>query len=160
MTNETQSRINESSQQKEGAGKESIILFCCAFFLLFQSILWLDLFPDPPKQNAQLTVLPNQKIVLENVSNLTFLETTSLDSSPETHQLAPFFFLPVAINYCNKSLLMSVKGIGPGLAESIIQTRKQIGSFSAPEDLLQISGIGPVRLRNFTPYFSFSKDHE
>jgi Helix-hairpin-helix motif len=160
MNNVTQARVNNISRQKEGTGKESIALFCCILFLLFQILGSVILFHDDSQPKRQLVVLPNQKIVLENLNKQTSSEISSLDRSPETHQLTPFFFLPVAINYCDKSLLMSVKGIGPGLAESILQTRKQIGYFSAPEDLLQIKGIGPVRLRKFTPYFSFFKNHE
>jgi competence protein ComEA len=160
MTNVTQARVTNISRPKEGTGKESVVLFCCVLFFIFQSLVFFDLFPHFSRSKAQLIVLPDQKIVLEKFDKQTASGRASLYRSPETHQLTPFFFLPVAINYCDKSLLMSVRGIGPGLAESILQTRKQIGYFSNPEDLLQIKGIGPVRLRKFTPYFSFSKDHE
>lgn len=160
MNNVTQSKVKDISQQKEGTGKGALALFCCTLFILFQIHISFDLLPRTPLPDTQLVVLPNQKLVLENVGKQKTIWNLNFDHSPETHQLTPFFFLPVAINYCDKSLLMSVSGIGPGLAESILQKRKEIGTFSAPEDLLQIKGIGSVRLHKFTPSFSFSKDHD
>ena len=57
-------------------------------------------------------------------------------------------------------MLMSIKGIGPDLAESIILTRNRIGNFTKPEDLLKVKGIGRSRMLKFSPYFSFTTDYE
>ena len=49
----------------------------------------------------------------------------------------------VNLNTASKYLLQYVSGIGPSLAEKIIQYRKKIGKFSNRNQLLQIPGLGP-----------------
>jgi competence ComEA-like helix-hairpin-helix protein len=46
-------------------------------------------------------------------------------------------------------------GIGPGLAQRIIQTRQAHGPFTKAEELLKVPGIGPRSLTRLTPYLSF-----
>ena len=48
----------------------------------------------------------------------------------------------VNINTASVEELQRLPGIGPAMAERISEFRKQGGKFTAPEDLLQISGIG------------------
>jgi competence ComEA-like helix-hairpin-helix protein len=59
--------------------------------------------------------------------------------------VANIFFQPIPINSANKSILTSLPGIGPALAEKIVQRRSQHGPFRSKEELLQISGIGPKK---------------
>ena len=54
--------------------------------------------------------------------------------------------LPVNINTATQSELTALPGIGDTLAKRILDYRKQNGSFSAPEELLNISGIGAQKL--------------
>lgn len=53
---------------------------------------------------------------------------------------------PISINSAQKEELMALPGIGEILAERILAYREEIGSFSAPEDLLNVEGIGKKRL--------------
>ena len=48
----------------------------------------------------------------------------------------------ININTCTKEDLESLPGIGPALAERIIEYRRQNGSFKTIEDITKVSGIG------------------
>ena len=48
----------------------------------------------------------------------------------------------ININTCTKEELESLPGIGPVLAERIIEYRKQNGSFKTIEDITKVRGIG------------------
>ena len=47
-------------------------------------------------------------------------------------------------------------GIGPVLAQRIVDARQSI-PFTAPEDLLQVEGIGEKTLEKILPYLVFSE---
>jgi len=61
--------------------------------------------------------------------------------------LAPFFFAPVPVNRAEKSLLMTLPGIGEGLAERIIAFREVHGPMKNMDDFSQIHGIGSKRMK-------------
>lgn len=64
---------------------------------------------------------------------------------------------PVNIRYAGKKELMTLPGIGPVTAESIIAYREKKGSLEKPKDLLNVSGIGPVTLENIRHYIHFER---
>ncbi len=66
-----------------------------------------------------------------------------------------FFFEKLPINSADKQALMTIKGIGPQLAESILQSRSENGSFKGSADLLKIKGVGPKRAEYFKKIFDF-----
>lgn len=68
----------------------------------------------------------------------------------------PFFFEKMPINSADKEALMTVKGIGPELAESILQSRLENGLFKESSDLLRIKGVGPKRAMYFEKMFEFN----
>ena len=53
---------------------------------------------------------------------------------------------PVDINQAGAAELESLPGIGPVLAERILEWRRQQGPFQSEDDLLQVRGIGPHSL--------------
>lgn len=55
----------------------------------------------------------------------------------------------VKINYATQEEIETLNGIGPSKAQAIIQYREENGLFQAPEDLLEVSGIGEKTLQNF-----------
>ncbi len=69
--------------------------------------------------------------------------TQSIESIPISYY--PFFFLPLPINSANKELLMTIKGVGPTLAESIVNHRQNVGPILSIADLQRIPGFGGKR---------------
>jgi competence ComEA-like helix-hairpin-helix protein len=59
--------------------------------------------------------------------------------------VANIFFQPIPINRADKDILTSLPGIGPVLAERIVQRRNQHGLFRSKDELLQVAGIGPKK---------------
>ena len=55
---------------------------------------------------------------------------------------------PVNINTAGVSELDGLPGIGPVLAQRIVDWRTENGPFQTVEDLLQVEGIGPATLEN------------
>ena len=51
----------------------------------------------------------------------------------------------VNINTADVEGLKKLKGIGPAMAQRIIDYREANGSFQAPEDIMQVKGIGKVK---------------
>ena len=60
--------------------------------------------------------------------------------------------LLVPVNTAPASELRKLPGIGPKLAEAIIAYRKQSGPFASVEQLLEVKGIGPAKLRRMRPF--------
>lgn len=58
-------------------------------------------------------------------------------------------------NTANTTQLQSLPGIGPSLAAAIDSYRREGGYFSTPEDLLDVSGIGPETLKGFADLLVF-----
>lgn len=56
---------------------------------------------------------------------------------------------PVDINTAGLEQLQTLKGIGPALAQRIIDFREENGPFQSVEDLLQVKGIGEATLEKF-----------
>jgi len=61
---------------------------------------------------------------------------------------------PVNINTADFNDLINIPGIGPSLAESILEYRKNNGPFKETQELLLVKGIGQKKLKEFTRYIS------
>ncbi len=62
--------------------------------------------------------------------------------------------LPLDVNRATAAELELVPGIGPRLAEKIIQFRQNNGGFGALDELMQVEGIGEVRMQQLYKYFN------
>lgn len=60
----------------------------------------------------------------------------------------------ILINTAGKDELTQLPGVGPALAERIIQEREKNGAFRLPEDLMAVRGIGAATLQKLLPYIS------
>lgn len=58
-------------------------------------------------------------------------------------------------NTASTTQLQRLPGIGPSLAAAIDAYRREGGYFSTPEDLLDVSGIGPETLKGFADLLAF-----
>ncbi|MBR3072273.1 helix-hairpin-helix domain-containing protein [Fibrobacter sp.] len=56
--------------------------------------------------------------------------------------------LPLHINTASVDDLCALKGVGPKLAEKIIERRNAAGPFKGPSDLKKVHGIGKKKLEN------------
>lgn len=52
---------------------------------------------------------------------------------------------PIDLNEATVEELQALPGIGPGLARRIAEDRARRGPFGAPEELVRVRGLGPVR---------------
>ncbi|MXX03808.1 MAG: ComEA family DNA-binding protein [Gemmatimonadetes bacterium] len=59
--------------------------------------------------------------------------------------------LLVPVNTAPASELQKLPGIGPKLAEAIIEYRTRSGPFERVEELLEVKGIGPAKLGRIRP---------
>lgn len=66
-----------------------------------------------------------------------------------------FFFEPIPINQASFTLLQTVKGVGPKLAQKIVDHKEQFGSFSDKESLEILAGVGEKRARYLATQFTF-----
>lgn len=58
----------------------------------------------------------------------------------------------IGLNTADQLALEQIPGIGPVTAAAIIAYREQAGSFTAIEELLEVTGIGPATLESIRPY--------
>jgi len=106
--------------------------------------------PDELRQSFPelLPLIPKTSPDSQNDAVVTTVHYRS--GSPEIAKPNPLisniFFLPIPINRAEKEVLNTLPGIGPVLAERIIQRRITAGPFRSKNELLQIAGIGPGKL--------------
>ena len=72
-------------------------------------------------------------------------ETTGPTQTAETQATIVF---PIDINTADADRLDALPGIGPVLAQRIVDWRTENGPFQTAEDLLQVEAIGPATLEN------------
>jgi len=65
---------------------------------------------------------------------------------------ALFLQQPLPINRADKESLQLLPGVGPHLAAAITDYIQHHGPLSRPEDLLQVTGIGPKSLERLSPF--------
>ncbi len=68
--------------------------------------------------------------------------------------------LPIDLNGAGATDLDGLPGIGPALAQRIVQYRQQHGPFKKIDDLLQVSGIGPKLLEKIKPHLIIAGGNE
>jgi competence protein ComEA len=64
---------------------------------------------------------------------------------------------PIDLNTATSGQLQQLPGVGPAMANAIVQFRKKSGPFERLEDLLAIRGITSRKLERLRPYLTLSK---
>lgn len=128
------------------------VMFCLLFGLLLYDLLTgshFVLFKENRTMKAQkyLHFVHPDQLVLTNSSDR--------GDGPVPAHYTPFFFLPVPINSADKELLMTIKGIGPALADTIVSYREQFGPFKNSLDLQNLHGVGVRRAASLTTELTF-----
>jgi len=59
----------------------------------------------------------------------------------------------IPLNQATREQLLTVPGIGPALADSIMQTKQERNGFSSWDDVDSVSGIGDQRLHELKKHF-------
>lgn len=77
---------------------------------------------------------------------------------PEQRYSASRAPLLININSADEARLQLLPGIGPALAERIVEDRNENGSFERLADLERVPRIGPRTLENLKPYAATSDD--
>lgn len=80
--------------------------------------------------------------------------TAAPESPPESTQGAAYVDGLLDINLASVEDLTTLPGIGPALAQRIVDYRGQNGRFSSVEELRNISGIGEKRLSAILEYIT------
>ena len=150
MKSVTRSRI--SPPIVKGDTTREFVLLCCILFIFSQSILPVLTRNTPSATRFRLFQSSPDSLML-----VTSPLQTEEQSSTHPPQFTPFFFKPVPLNSCGKKLLLSIPGIGPSIADAILKTRVDIGTFHDMQDLLLVPGIGKSRMHKFSKHFSFEK---
>lgn len=64
----------------------------------------------------------------------------------------------VDLSSASAESIESLPGVGPKLAQEIVRYREERGLFRRAEDLLEIKGMGPKKLRRIEPYLIFGSN--
>lgn len=131
------------------------ILILCILALLSVLIYripennWISIAPEPTSHLA----FRDGKLIFERVGMLRGVTKESFQKLPPG--LAPFFFQPIPVNFADVKLIETINGIGPHLAQKIVETRDTHGFFASADDLMAVPGIGPKRIRQLENQLSF-----
>ena len=74
--------------------------------------------------------------------------TVEVERSVSAEAVVPVKKEPVDINTATAEELETLMGIGPVLAQAIVDYRAEHGPFASVDELLEVSGIGETKLDN------------
>ncbi len=80
-------------------------------------------------------------------------EQPKIQKTKAPKKKAPSF--PISINTASKDDLCFIKGVGPSLAQKIIDHRETKGSFRSAKDLEKVSGIGTKKRQAIEEFVKF-----
>ena len=60
------------------------------------------------------------------------------------------------LNQSDATVLTTLPGIGPALAERIIAHRQQVGPFASLDDLMRVRGVGPALIERLRPLITLN----
>jgi competence ComEA-like helix-hairpin-helix protein len=73
-------------------------------------------------------------------------------------EFKPLFFEKTPVNSADFNMLVTIPGIGPKIAEKILQHKESHGNFSAAKDMLAVKGIGKGKISVIKKYLCFEND--
>ena len=89
--------------------------------------------------------------LIDNVNLVSKIDSNSVDRPKKERKNAKKVNLPVHINSASVEELCALNGVGPKLAEKILDTRNALGPFKKAEDLQKVPGIGKKKLEKLLP---------
>ncbi len=125
--------------------KGSLALFVVtAAAVIFASGFFLGRCVVPSGISAVMHTAPTSAVTAAPTS----LATTALTSPPATQAL------PVNVNTADAEELDGLPGIGPVLAQRIVDYRNEHGPFSTPEEVGNVPGIGEKTLAEILDFIT------
>jgi competence protein ComEA len=115
--------------------------------------------PGPSRSESAAVAVMLAAIVLPSAIQAIFARRAPAPPAVERAAERQYDF-KIDLNACNRLELEHLPGIGPKLAERILQSREEEGPFASPRDLLRVKGIGPKLLAKMAPYLAFPPDEE
>jgi competence protein ComEA len=153
-----------------------VYLLLVLVLLLSGAVAYLLFKPQPADMewrtvNAQmeqtLTELeaPKSDEPLSRVDAQTSLDTPKSDATPKPKPSAspetpPSAANPLNLNSATAAQLEQLPGIGPSKAQAILELRTKLGGFTAPEQLLEVKGIGPKTFEKLRSLITTSEGGE
>jgi competence protein ComEA len=64
---------------------------------------------------------------------------------------------PLDVNRADAAQLARLPGVGPGLAQRIVEERQRRGRFDSPDQLRYVLGMGPKKLAAIRPFIAVSE---
>lgn len=121
----------------------------------FRKLIFVASLRPPIKSNEQIVVVILLTLGLAGIGlyfwNLYRNQADVIEIDEATRFENPF---TVDLNSGSVEELAVLPGIGPKLAQTIVDFRNANGRFTAPEDLLKVPGIGPAKLAAIRGYLA------
>ncbi len=130
-----------------------ILLFACGFVILNLFSIF------HPTTNGQRSVVKLSYSMAKQLysENMICGIEPCLVNETIPNNLRPMFFLPILVNSAQRELLVTIKGVGPNLASSIIAFREENGPFRNAKDLMRVKRVGATRARYFETVLTFDE---
>lgn len=122
------------------------VMFGFAGVLLAAVVLTIVL-SAPPLALAGVSEVSSSLLSHPSLSSV--LENSQIEDSSKSEEEVVF---PINLNTATLAELDALPGIGPVLAQRILEYREANGAFQSPEDLLKVNGIGEKTLSDILDY--------
>ena len=131
-----------------------VLIFCAIVFLGFLAykIRGNDCISEASIPSAQLISRAGDLYFTKSASSHGGTKDNFEKPAPD---LAAFFFQPIPVNFADARLIETINGIGPHLAQKIVEIRNARGFFASADDLMAVPGIGAKRVRQLENQLSF-----
>jgi|GEM_PF-955581 len=101
----------------------------------------------PEQAESSISLKTGTALILNQVDDALSVETKPMDGAKKI-----LYGLPLDLNHARADELTLIPGIGPVLAQRILDHRNNTGNYAGLDDLLSVPGIGEKKLRSLEPY--------
>ncbi len=92
-----------------------------------------------------------------NIVNYNTPDVSAIDAPSEEYGTDDIPGGKIDLNLCTPEQLCSIPGVGEKTAEKIIEYRDSVGGFDSVDELINVSGIGEVKLAKIRQYVTVNK---